>query len=150
MRGDRPPRLMLSLNLRDCRCVRDRLPRVPRILLHISFGTFSHSYNNIYPLSPNWYWHRLSFSRMIELLPTATPCQQIRSLCVFLFIAGWFYWWETQQRTKTENWKQLFPEKELRDHGPNFHIHLSKWFIYSHDWSANSAAGNMWTDPGNI
>jgi hypothetical protein len=29
------------------------------------------------------------------------------------------------QRTNTENLKQIFPEKELRGHIPNFHIHLS-------------------------
>ncbi len=27
------------------------------------------------------------------------------------------------QRTNTENLKQIFPEKELRGHSPNFHIH---------------------------
>jgi hypothetical protein len=31
----------------------------------------------------------------------------------------------TLQRTSTENWKQIFPEKELLDHSPNFHIHVS-------------------------
>ncbi len=48
--------------------------------------------------------------------------------------------------------KQIFPEKELRGHSPNFHIHVSvSDFIYSHDHrSAYSAAGNMWADPGNI
>jgi hypothetical protein len=29
----------------------------------------------------------------------------------------------TLQRTDTENWKQLFPEKELRGHSPHLHIH---------------------------
>ena len=32
MRGDRPPRLMLSLNLSDCLCARLRLPRLPGFL----------------------------------------------------------------------------------------------------------------------
>jgi hypothetical protein len=27
------------------------------------------------------------------------------------------------QRTNTENWTQIFPEKELHGHSPNFHIH---------------------------
>jgi hypothetical protein len=32
----------------------------------------------------------------------------------------------TLQRTNTENLKQIFPEKELRDHSsPNIHIHVS-------------------------
>jgi hypothetical protein len=31
----------------------------------------------------------------------------------------------TQQRTNTENSKQICPEKELRGHSPNFHIHVS-------------------------
>jgi predicted DNA-binding protein with PD1-like motif len=29
------------------------------------------------------------------------------------------------QRTNTEYWKQIFPEKELRGLSPNFHIHVS-------------------------
>jgi hypothetical protein len=29
------------------------------------------------------------------------------------------------QRINTENWKQIFSEKELRGHNPNFHIHMS-------------------------
>jgi hypothetical protein len=29
------------------------------------------------------------------------------------------------QRSSTENSKQIFPEKELRGHSPNFHIHVS-------------------------
>ncbi len=29
------------------------------------------------------------------------------------------------QRTNTENSKQLFPEKQLRSHSPNFHLHVS-------------------------
>ncbi len=29
------------------------------------------------------------------------------------------------QRTNTENSKQIIPEKELRGHSPNFHIHVS-------------------------
>ncbi len=29
------------------------------------------------------------------------------------------------KRTSTENWKQIFPEKELLGHSPNFHIHVS-------------------------
>jgi hypothetical protein len=30
-----------------------------------------------------------------------------------------------QQRTNTENSKHILPEKELRGHSPNFHIHVS-------------------------
>ncbi len=51
----------------------------------------------------------------------------------------------TLRRANTENWKQLFPEKELRGHSPNFHIHVSvsDLYVYSHDESAYSAVGNM-------
>jgi hypothetical protein len=34
------------------------------------------------------------------------------------------------QRTNTENWKQIFPEKELRGHSPNFQIHVSVSDLY--------------------
>jgi hypothetical protein len=29
------------------------------------------------------------------------------------------------QRNNTENSKQIFPEKQLRGHNPNFHVHVS-------------------------
>jgi hypothetical protein len=32
---------------------------------------------------------------------------------------------DTLQRTNTENWKQIFPEKELDSHSPNFQVHVS-------------------------
>jgi hypothetical protein len=55
----------------------------------------------------------------------------------------------TLQRTNTDNLKQIFPEKELRGHSPYFHINVSvsDLYMYSHDRSAYSAVGNMWTDP---
>ncbi len=31
----------------------------------------------------------------------------------------------TLQRSNTENWKRIFPEKELRSYSPNFHTHVS-------------------------
>ncbi len=34
------------------------------------------------------------------------------------------------KRTNAENSKQIFPEKELRDHSPNFHIHVSVSDLY--------------------
>ncbi len=34
------------------------------------------------------------------------------------------------QRINTENWKQIIPEKELRGHSPNFHIHVSGKDLY--------------------
>jgi hypothetical protein len=37
---------------------------------------------------------------------------------------------QTQQKTNTENSKQIFPEKELRGHSPNFHIHVSVSDLY--------------------
>jgi hypothetical protein len=36
----------------------------------------------------------------------------------------------TRQRTNTESSKQIFPEKELRGHSPNFHIHVSVSDLY--------------------
>ncbi len=36
----------------------------------------------------------------------------------------------TLQRTNTKNSKQIFPEKELRGHSPNFHIHVSVSDLY--------------------
>ncbi len=33
-------------------------------------------------------------------------------------------------RTNAENSKQIFPEKELRGHSPNFHIHVSVSDLY--------------------
>ncbi len=53
----------------------------------------------------------------------------------------------TLRRNNTENLKQIFPKKKLRGHSPNFHIHVS--------WAGPtigllSAAGNLWTDLGNI
>ncbi len=57
----------------------------------------------------------------------------------------------TLQRQNAENFQQIFPEKEYRGLSPNFHIYVSvSEFIYSHDGSAFSAGGNMWTDPENI
>ncbi len=46
---------------------------------------------------------------------------------------------------------RIFPEKELRATVP-ISTFMCLWaiYIYSHDRSAYSAAGNMWTDPGNI
>jgi hypothetical protein len=51
----------------------------------------------------------------------------------------------TLQRQNTEISKQIFPEKECRGLGPNFHIHasVSDLYIPSHDRSAYSAGGNM-------
>ncbi len=54
----------------------------------------------------------------------------------------------TLRRQNAENWKQIFPEKEYRGLNPN--LSVSELYIYSHDGSAFSAGGNMWTDPGNI
>ncbi len=55
------------------------------------------------------------------------------------------------KRTNTRNLKQIFSEKELRGHSPNFNIHVSVNDLYIPTIrSAYSVAGNMWTDPGNI
>ncbi len=58
----------------------------------------------------------------------------------------------TLLRTNSEYSKQIFPEKELRGHSPNFHIHVSVSNLYIPTIPAYSysSACNMWTDPGNI
>jgi hypothetical protein len=38
--------------------------------------------------------------------------------------------YSTLQRTNAENWKRIFPEKELRGQSPNFHIHVSVSNLY--------------------
>jgi hypothetical protein len=55
------------------------------------------------------------------------------------------------QRNNTENLKQIFPEKEMRGHSPNFHIHVSvsDFYIPTIDLPI-LLQENMWTDPGNI
>ena len=59
--------------------------------------------------------------------------------------------WGTLPRNNTEIWKQIFPEKKLCDQSPNFHIHMSVSDLYIPMIDLPiSAAGNMWTDPGNI
>jgi len=40
------------------------------------------------------------------------------------------YYWYALQRTNTENLKQIFPEKELGGHSPNFHIQVSVSDLY--------------------
>jgi hypothetical protein len=36
----------------------------------------------------------------------------------------------TLQITNAKNWKQIFPEKELRGYSPNFHMHVSVNDLY--------------------
>jgi hypothetical protein len=40
------------------------------------------------------------------------------------------YHFHELQRNNTENLKQIFPEKELRGHSPNIHIHVSVSNLY--------------------
>jgi hypothetical protein len=56
----------------------------------------------------------------------------------------------TLQRQNAENLKQIFPEKEYWALSPNPNSCVCEQIIYSHNGSAFSAGGNMWTDPGNI
>jgi hypothetical protein len=74
------------------------------------------------------------------------------TLDVFSFFAGFILKLirnglrqDTLQRQNTEISKQIFPEKEYRGLGPNFHIHVSvsDLYMYFHYWSAYSAGGNM-------
>jgi hypothetical protein len=51
----------------------------------------------------------------------------------------------------TKNFKQIFPEKELRGLSPNFHIHVSVGDLYIPTIDLPILLQeNMWTDPGNI
>jgi hypothetical protein len=57
----------------------------------------------------------------------------------------------TSTANNIENSKQIFPEKELRSHNPNFHTHVSVsdlhiLTIYLHILLQE----NMWIDRGNI
>ncbi len=58
------------------------------------------------------------------------------SLCLGLFLMSVYVYslWSisliTLQRTNAENSKQIFPEKELRGHSPNFHIQVSVSDLY--------------------
>ncbi len=55
------------------------------------------------------------------------------------------------QRTNAENSKQIFPEKELREHCTNFHIHVSLSDLYIPTIGLPILLQEkMWTDPGNI
>ncbi len=55
----------------------------------------------------------------------------------------------TLQRGNTENSKNIFPEKELRAHSPNFHIHVSVSFLYIPTIGLPTLLQeNMWIDPG--
>ncbi len=58
----------------------------------------------------------------------------------------------TAKTQYTENSKQIFPEKELRGHSPDFHIHVpvSDSYIPTIDLLLIMMKENMWTDPGNI
>jgi hypothetical protein len=51
----------------------------------------------------------------------------------------------TLQKNNTENSKQIFPEKELPGHSPNFHIHVSVSDLYI--GLPILLQENMWTDP---
>jgi hypothetical protein len=59
---------------------------------------------------------------------------------------------DTLQRHDAENSKQIFPEKELGDLSPNFHIHVSVSGLYVYPLIGLPILlqENMWTDPGNI
>jgi hypothetical protein len=91
----------------------------------------------------------------LSLVMFISPYSYLANSFLF-FLLSWpsFYGLNTLKRNNTENWKQIFPEKELPGHSSNFHIHarhscVCERFICSHHQSASSAAGNMWTDPEN-
>ncbi len=54
------------------------------------------------------------------------------------------------QSHNIENSKQIFPEKELRGHIRNFHIHVSVSDLYIPTTDLPILLQeNMWSDPGN-
>jgi hypothetical protein len=65
------------------------------------------------------------------------------------FHACRFFKYREAECTAKNQYRKIFPKKELRGYSPNFHILVSvcERFIYSHNRSAYSAAGNMSTDP---
>ncbi len=54
------------------------------------------------------------------------------------------------QRHNTENFKQIFPEKELCGLSPNFHAHVSVWAIYIFPQSVCLFCCRKICGPGNI
>ncbi len=55
------------------------------------------------------------------------------------------------QRHNTENWKQIFPEKELRGRSPNSYIHVSVSDLYLPTTGLPVLLQeSKWTDSGNI
>jgi hypothetical protein len=60
-------------------------------------------------------------------------------------------WLTALQTNNTNNSKQIFQEKELCGHSPNFHIHVSVSNLYIPTMDLPILLQeNMWTDPGNI
>jgi hypothetical protein len=61
------------------------------------------------------------------------------------------YWIEYTAKTKYRNFETNIPRKGISGSQSQFpQSCVCEWFIYSHDWSAYSAGGNMYTDPGTI
>ncbi len=59
--------------------------------------------------------------------------------------------WTLLQRHNTENSKQIFPEKELRDLSHNYYIHVSVSDLYITTIGLPFLLQeNMWTAPGHI
>jgi hypothetical protein len=70
---------------------------------------------------------------------------------LLLVNAGTFFSSPSLQRHNTENSKQVFPEKELRGHNLNFHIHVSVNDLYIPTIDLPILLHeNMWADPRNI
>jgi hypothetical protein len=54
-------------------------------------------------------------------------------------------------KINTENWKQIFPEKEFCGHSPKYHIHVSVSDLYIPTIDLPFLVQkNMWANPGNI
>jgi hypothetical protein len=69
---------------------------------------------------------RVGDTRCSRARPSPPSCSH-RPIDNVVFIKKGKY---TQRRTNTKNSKQIFPEKELRGHSPNFRIHVSVSDLY--------------------
>ncbi len=86
-----------------------------------------------------------------EDLQDGFPFNTVQQMSYSIVHAVSSTWYSTLQRKNTENSKQIFPEKELRGHSPNFHIHASVSVSYIPLIGLPILLQeNMWTDPGNI
>ncbi len=67
-----------------------------------------------------------------------SPCKRNAELTQWALYTSYYFEFPTHlsvcalQKTNIENSKQIFPEKELHGHCPNFHIHVSVSDLYEY------------------